>query len=398
MDDLDPRRLRGPSPRLGRAAPAAPGERSLGIFPALPAGAAHRSTSAVAPASTSRTSAGPCRPGRGPSHARAGPGGGPGVSGAQADLAAPAVRPPRPGRGVGPGVVPAPARRQLPVALAQLHRALAVGAPLEMTLRAGAGEGPCPTTSSPGRFFAHWGPTSWPRWSPAPASSRRPGVTITGPSGDWLTVRARAARTLPDSVGSGHAVAGLRAQPEPRGRRRGVRLRRARPTVLAGRGRRRPGGRGERPASRCGSGADGVGMTDLVKRATPTRRKSTAAEYRPGLARVAWLVGVAAARAWCCSSAWRDGGRRRPPAPSRAGSAAGFGGAAVYVMPSTSGLQRRLQPRCPGGACSRRRRSEQVLSASRQLPRWAPAAGSRRSGPAASSWRTCRPRSSAPRR
>jgi len=80
-----------------------------------------------------------------------------------------------------------------------------------------------------------------------------------------------------------------------------------------------------------------VGMTDLVKRATPAAGVLTAQEYRSGVERVGWLV------AWLRPSVvlfvglagWRAAVDRRAvpgvqPAP--------FAGATAYVMPSTSGL------------------------------------------------------------
>jgi TDG/mug DNA glycosylase family protein len=83
---------------------------------------------------------------------------------------------------------------------------------------------------------------------------------------------------------------------------------------------------------------DHVGMTDLVKRATPRADGLTAAEYHAGLARVAglarWLqpalvvfVGLAGWRA-----AVDRGARAGIQAPGAA-----FGNTPVYLMPSTSG-------------------------------------------------------------
>ena len=82
---------------------------------------------------------------------------------------------------------------------------------------------------------------------------------------------------------------------------------------------------------------DGVGMTDLVKRATPGTKHLTSAEYRNGAERVErvveWLrppvvlfVGL---------EGWRAAVDRAAQ-PGVQPSA--FGGARAYVMPSTSGL------------------------------------------------------------
>jgi TDG/mug DNA glycosylase family protein len=85
---------------------------------------------------------------------------------------------------------------------------------------------------------------------------------------------------------------------------------------------------------------DGVGMTDLVKRATPNADSLTAAEYQAGAERVRrlveWLrpdvvvsVGLAG---------WRAAvDRRAVPGPQPSS----FGGAPAYVMPSTSGRNAR---------------------------------------------------------
>jgi TDG/mug DNA glycosylase family protein len=89
--------------------------------------------------------------------------------------------------------------------------------------------------------------------------------------------------------------------------------------------------------------ADRVGMTDLVKRATPRSAELSAAEYRDGAARVGrlieWLgpgsvifVGLEGFRLAVDRGAgpgWQPGG---------------FGGVPAYVMPSTSGLNARVRP------------------------------------------------------
>ena len=89
--------------------------------------------------------------------------------------------------------------------------------------------------------------------------------------------------------------------------------------------------------------ADGVGMTDLVKRATPNADSLLPAEYEAGAQRVrrlvAWLqpgvvlfVGLAGFRAAIA--------RRAVPGPQPAR----FGGVPAYVMPSTSGRNARTGP------------------------------------------------------
>ena len=82
---------------------------------------------------------------------------------------------------------------------------------------------------------------------------------------------------------------------------------------------------------------DGVGMTDLVKRATASAAGLSADEYAEGAARVELLVGWLrpAAVLFVGLSGWRAAVNRRAGAGWQPG---GFGGAAAYVMPSTSGL------------------------------------------------------------
>ena len=82
---------------------------------------------------------------------------------------------------------------------------------------------------------------------------------------------------------------------------------------------------------------DCVGMTDLVKRATPRSAEVSADEYRAGAARVERLVRWLAPAAVCFVGleGWRVAVDRRARAGWQAG---GFGGQPAYVMPSTSGL------------------------------------------------------------
>lgn len=88
---------------------------------------------------------------------------------------------------------------------------------------------------------------------------------------------------------------------------------------------------------------DGIGMTDLVKRATPNADSLTPAEYQAGAERVARLVewlrpGVVL---FVGLAGWRAAiDRRAQPGPQPLP----FGGAPAYVMPSTSGRNARATP------------------------------------------------------
>lgn len=82
---------------------------------------------------------------------------------------------------------------------------------------------------------------------------------------------------------------------------------------------------------------DGVGMTDMVKRATPGTKDLRADEYRVGAARVERVV------RWLRPSivlfVGLEGWRTAIDRDARAGvQPSTFGGATAYVMPSTSGL------------------------------------------------------------
>jgi TDG/mug DNA glycosylase family protein len=149
-----------------------------------------------------------------------------------------------------------------------------------------------------------------------------------------IRVRARRARTLPDTVGPGMRVlvCGLN------------------PSVYAadvGVGYARPGNRFW-PAARAAGLVEcdrdaidalarhGMGMTDLVKRATTGASELTAAEYRGGAARVERLVGWLRPRVVCFVglAGWRAAVDPRAVSGEQAAS---FGGVRAYVMPSTSG-------------------------------------------------------------
>jgi double-stranded uracil-DNA glycosylase len=228
-------------------------------------------------------------------------------------------------------------RTQLPLALAQLHWAMEVGAPLTISGIAGVGEGPLPTDDFPGRCFTLWSPDELA----ALLTGAGFDVDSVEVEGERVWADARRARTLPDTVGAGMRVlvCGLN------------------PSVVAadaGYGFAGPSNRFWRAAVAAGLVThprdpvacllhDRVGMTDLVKRATPNAGLLTAAEYRAGAERVhrlvEWLrpglvlfVGLAGWRAAVDTKA--AAGLQPDP----------FAGVPAYVMPSTSGLNAHSRP------------------------------------------------------
>ena len=203
---------------------------------------------------------------------------------------------------------------ELPLALARLHGELAVGA--ELTIAVDAREEGRPPVADivVGAGFE---------------------VEAMDREGDVLGVRARRARTLPDTVAGGMRLLVCGLNPSLVAADAGFGY--AGPTnrfwpaaVEAGMVTRR---RDPDHALR----AHGVGMTDLVKRATPRAEEVSPEEYRAGAGRVARLVGWLRPGAvlFVGLSGWQVAVDRRAAAGPQPG---GFAGVPAYVMPSTSGL------------------------------------------------------------
>jgi TDG/mug DNA glycosylase family protein len=224
---------------------------------------------------------------------------------------------------------------RLPLALAQLHRALVVDAPLVLAMKAGEYEGHAmPGDDFPGRYFACW---TGPHLTEVVTGAGFD-VTDCREHESWLTLRATRARTLPDFVGPGMRILMCGLNPSLRSADMGVGFagpsNRFWPAAIDAGIVRHP----RDPWDAFGNHA--VGMTDLVKRATVGAAELKPAEYRSGVGRVerivAWLkpgvvcfVGLAGYRAAV---------DRRASAGEQART---FGGAPAYVMPSTSGLNAR---------------------------------------------------------
>ncbi len=228
-------------------------------------------------------------------------------------------------------------RTRLPAALAELHRSLDVGAPVDMQVLHGDFEGTgLPDDRVGGRFFAAWQVPHLAYVAEGAGFTVMSTETDKGGPGEHGVVRLRAhrARTLADTVGPGMRllVCGLN------------------PSVYsadAGFGFARPGNRFWPAASSSGLvtkthdprhalEVDGVGMTDMVKRATPSASELSTEEYRLGAARlerlVAWLE--PAAVCFVGLAGWRASVNRKAAAGVQE---LPFGGRPVYVMPSTSG-------------------------------------------------------------
>ncbi len=221
---------------------------------------------------------------------------------------------------------------RLPLALAELHHAVEVGALVDLTVFGGQGSF-VSDDDLPGRLFSLWEPDRLVDVVVG-AGFRVLDVAV----GRTLRVRARRLRSLADTVGAGMRLLVCGLNPSLYAADAGV-------------GYARPGNRFWPAAMAAGLVsrdrdarhalvAHGVGMTDLVKRATTTASELTAGEYRQGLRRVERLVAWLRPAAVCFvgMAGWRAA---VDPAAQPGWQEWRLGGVPAYLMPSTSGLNAR---------------------------------------------------------
>jgi TDG/mug DNA glycosylase family protein len=225
----------------------------------------------------------------------------------------------------------------LPLALGDAHRALQVGGALHVQVTSDR-QHENADDRFPGRHFEWW-----------PADRLADVVVGAGfdidrfvdDGEEWLTVEATRARTLADTVGPGMRLLLVGLNPSVY-------------SADVGHGFARPGNRFWPAAVKAGVvtkahdplhalRVDAVGMTDLVKRATPRADELTRDEFRAGAARVERLVAWLRPGAVCFVGL---GGYRaaldRHAQPGWQPNV--FGGRPAYVMPNTSGLNARVPP------------------------------------------------------
>ncbi|HUY64600.1 MAG TPA: methyltransferase domain-containing protein [Acidimicrobiales bacterium] len=221
--------------------------------------------------------------------------------------------------------------RRLPLALAELHRVLEVGAPIDVQVLQGEYEGHAlPADDVGGRFFAAWKPEALLDVFAGAGFD----VVALQDEDDVVRVRAVRLRTLADVVGPSMKLLVVGLNPSLYAADVGV-------------GFARPGNRFWPAALAAGLASrdrdpvhalvhHGLGMTDLVKRATRRASELTPAEYRQGLARVERLVRWLHPGVLCMVglSGWRAAVDRLAQPGVQPGDVAGR---PVYVMPSTSG-------------------------------------------------------------
>jgi TDG/mug DNA glycosylase family protein len=227
-------------------------------------------------------------------------------------------------------------QEEVPMALNDLHRALRPDSPIEVTVFAGEREGyeVFPDDDLPGRWFSMW---TEPRVRDVlhGAGFRIDELTDDAPRDPTFTIRARRDRTLPDFVGPGLRLLVCGLNPSVHAAEAGIGYvtpgNRFWPAALAS---------GLVTRDRDGRHAlveHGIGMTDLVKRATPRAAELTTEEHRHGFERLERLGAWLQPQAICFVglAGWRAAvdRRARPGWQERT-----VGGCPAYVMPSTSGL------------------------------------------------------------
>ncbi|MDE0195371.1 MAG: methyltransferase domain-containing protein [bacterium] len=227
------------------------------------------------------------------------------------------------------------ARAEVPLALADLHRALVPGAAVELHLFAGDTEWDERADDDfPGRRFSHW-PESWLRDVLVGAGLAAESIEQRN---KVLLVAAKRLHTLADTVAPGMRVLVCGLNPSLYAAEVGVGFARGSnrfwPAALAA------GLVSRARDPRHALVARNIGMTDLVKRPTRQAAELTAAEYGEGLARLERLAERLEPGVVCFVglAGWRAAVDRQAspgPQPRR------IGGRPAYLMPSTSGLNAR---------------------------------------------------------
>lgn len=232
-------------------------------------------------------------------------------------------------------------RGQLPLALADLHRVLSTDAPSELVVFGGDMElDEFEDDEFAGRRFSLWDQAQLLDVVTGAGFETTSFTREEGKNGSTqLRLRLRRVRTLPDFVTPGMRVLMVGLNPSIY-------------SADAGVGFARPGNRFWPAALAAGLvsrdrdafhalTAHGMGMTDLVKRATVRAEELASDEYRTGYARVARLATWLRPRAVCVVglTGWRTAVDRRATTGWQHHQ---LGGTPVYLMPNTSGLNARV--------------------------------------------------------
>jgi double-stranded uracil-DNA glycosylase len=226
---------------------------------------------------------------------------------------------------------------RVPLALADLHRATAVGGALHVHVTSDR-LGPDFDDPFAGRHFDYW---ALKRLVDVVAGAGFDIVETRDDGEEWIDGEATRARTLPDTVGPDMRLLLVGLNPSVY-------------SADAGAGFARPGNRFWPAALAAGLvtkthdpfhayRVDGVGMTDLVKRATPRADELTRADFEIGAARLERLTAWLQPRAICFVGL--TGYRAAVDRKAAAGwQPQPFGGRPAYVMPNTSGVNGHVKP------------------------------------------------------
>ena len=224
----------------------------------------------------------------------------------------------------------------LPLALAELHRSLVVGAPVAISFITGPDDEVISDDDLPGRRFWRWtDETLVDLFTGAGFTD----VRISGAKPRF--VEAVRARTLPDTVAPAMRLLVCGLNPSLHAADAGV-------GFFTPGNRFWPAAIGSGLAARARDPWDairrhGMGMTDLVKRATRRADELSANEYVEGWARVDRLCRRLQPAAVCMVglTGWRTAVDRKAVAGWQSQT---LGDSPVYVMPSTSGLNAHSRP------------------------------------------------------
>ena len=229
-----------------------------------------------------------------------------------------------------------PAER-VSMALAEIHRALAVGAAVHF--RVTCDQLPADWNDPfRGRHFAYFTTALFREMVEAAGFAM---LEASDDGTEWIDVEATRELLLPDTVGPDMHLLVVGLNPSVYSAQAGV-------------GFARPGNRFWPAAVAAGIATrphdpvhllrvDGVGMTNLVRRATPRADALTDEEYRAGVARLERLVRRLTPRAVCFVgiTGYRAAIDRGAAYGWQPGT---FAGAPAYVMPNTSGLNAHAKP------------------------------------------------------
>ena len=226
---------------------------------------------------------------------------------------------------------------RLPLALAEAHRALALGGALHVQVTSDRKQ-ENDDDRFPGRHFTWWPPE---RLRDVIEAAGFEIIDFADDGEEWIDVEATRARMLPDTVTAGMRVLIVGLNPSIY-------------SADAGVGFARPGNRfwPAALASRLvtethdpyrAARVDGVGMTNLVRRATARADELSRDEYVAGAQRLTRLVQWLRPAAVCFVglTGYRAAIERKAAIGWQPG---GFAGAPAYVMPNTSGLNAHAKP------------------------------------------------------